>query len=298
MKKTCIRQLYRPTPAPMANLPFGARSVGHHFVTADHRETPAIKHFVEVFWGIAGAGIVIINGAERKLRPQQIAIYFPGMRHELYALDPTWEYCWWTMDGPLAASITASFGFAAGVYPAGAAPLALFRQLENTIRNQSKAAELKASALAYRLLTIAASGPQNEQNNSSINDAIKIIHSDWNSPQFCIKGLADRLHLNRSTFSRRFENAVGIPPVVYLTRLRVQNALSLLRQREKTISEVSVSCGFNDPNYFSRLIRRSTGVSPRSFRGETWEASKNTPPKLRLIEAKANKNFQKIIYES
>jgi len=253
--------------------------VGHYLVGPGFRDRVLVKPFVEVFWGIAGTGALVINGAERKLRPRQIAIYFPGMRHEVYALDKEWEYCWWTMDGPLAAGITTSFGLVAEVYNAGPAPLPLFRKMENTIRNQSKAAERRASAIAYQLLTVAVSGRRTGNEDQRVSEAVRIIHREWNQPQLCVKQLADRLHLHRSSLSRRFEKAVGIPPVAYLTRLRVQNALSMLKQTEKPVAEVAALCGYNDPNYFARLMQRCTGRSPRRFRRET------TPERTRTITA-------------
>lgn len=275
MKKPFFRSLYRPTPAPSANLPLGARSVGHHLVRPDFRDGILVKPFVQIFWSIAGTGALVINGVERKLRPRQIAVYFPGMRHEVYALNQAWEYCWWTMDGPLATSITTSFGLVADVYNAGPAPLPLFRRLERTIRNQSQAAERQASAIAYQLLALAVSGRRTRNDDHLANEAVRIIHRDWNQPQLCVKQLADRLHLHRSSLSRRFEKSIGIPPVTYLTRLRVQNALSMLKQTEKPVAEVAELCGYNDPNYFARLMHRSTGLSPRHFRSE------NTPGQAR-----------------
>lgn len=91
MKKPFFRSLYRPTSAPTANLPFGTRSVGHYVVLPGYRDGVAIKYFLQVFWGIAGTGALIINGVEHRLRPRQIALYFPGMRHEVYALNTEWE---------------------------------------------------------------------------------------------------------------------------------------------------------------------------------------------------------------
>lgn len=259
----------------MANLPFGARSVGHYLVPSNYRENAVVKHFVQVFWGITGTGALVINGAERRLQPRQIAVYFPGMRHEVSALNEEWEYCWWTMDGPLATSVTTSFGLTAGVYNAGTAPLPLLRRMESTIRSQSLAAERQASAIAYQLLTMAVSGRRTRNEDHWANEAVRIIHREWNQPQLCVKQLADRLHLHRSSLSRRFEKAVGIPPVAYLVRLRVQNALSMLKHTEKPIAEVAGLCGYNDPNYFARLLHSYTGLSPRRFRIE------NTPQQKR-----------------
>lgn len=279
MKKPVLHGIYRPTPGPMANLPFGARSVGHPRVPPGWRDGVAVKHFVQVFWGIAGAGALIINGVERKLHPRQIALYFPNMRHEVYALDTEWEYCWWTMDGPLATSVTSALGLAADVYDAGPAPLSLLRRLERMIKNQSSAAERQASALAYQLLTIAASGRQTEKADHVVSEAVRIIHKEWSDPQLCVKQLAGRLRLHRSCLSRRFEAALGIPPMTYLIRLRVQNALSMLKQTEKNISEISALCGYNDPDYCARLIRRYTGLCPRDFRNDSLpKSNKATRP--------------------
>jgi AraC-like DNA-binding protein len=269
MKKKPLRYfILRPTPMPSTDLPFGARSVGYYHALPGFRDKVKVKHFVQVFWGIRGTGALVINGAERKLKPRQIAVYFPGMRHEVYALNDEWEYCFWTMDGPMAAGITAAFGLSADIFDAGEAPLPLFRKLEKMIRGQSPAAEREASALAYRLLTLAASGRRQKADDQLSNKAVKIIHDEWNRPQLSVKELAERLHLHRSSFSRRFEAALGIAPITYLTRLRVQNALSLLGQTEKPVAEIARLCGYNDPNYFSRLIHHYTGLSPHGFRGE------------------------------
>jgi len=91
MKKPFFHILFRSTPTPSANLPFGARSMGHYLVRPGFRDRVLVKQFVQVFWGITGTGALVINGVERKLKPRQIAVYFPGMRHEVYALNTEWE---------------------------------------------------------------------------------------------------------------------------------------------------------------------------------------------------------------
>lgn len=272
MMKYGRRCLFRVTQTPSVALPMGARSVGHYRVRAGYRDKVAVKDFVQVFWGVANTGALVIHNTEHRLGPQQIAVYFPGMRHEVYALATDWEYCWWTLDGPLAASVTTALGLTAAVYDAGPAPLALFRQLERKIRDPSPAAERQASAMAYRLLTLAASGRRSEPTDPLVREAIRIIHDEWNQPLLCVKQLGDRLRLHRSSLTRRFEKAIGIPPVTYLLRIRIQNALSMLQQTDKPIAEVSRLCGYPDPGYFARLVHLHTGFTPSHFR------SRGIPP--------------------
>jgi len=259
----------------MPDLPFGASGVGHYVALPGFRDPVAVKDFVEVFWGVSGTGALVIDGMERRLKPNQVALYFPGMRHQVYALDEAWEYVWWCMDGPLAASLTTAFGLTASVYDAGPTPLALLHRLMRTIQDPSPEAERQASVLAFQLLTLAAAGPKPRE-TPPVDAAIRIIHHEWHQPDLCIKEIANRLGIHRTRLTRRFEATVGIPPLGYLTRIRIQNALSLLRQTDKTIAEVALLCGYGDPNYLSRLIRRFTGLSPRGFRRDN--APRSAPP--------------------
>ncbi|HRU05530.1 MAG TPA: AraC family transcriptional regulator [Candidatus Brocadiia bacterium] len=264
-----LRQmLFRPTQAPGAALPLGARSVGHYRVPPGWRDTPRVKHFVQVFWGVAGAGALVIEGIERRLEPRHVAIYLPGMEHHVYALAEPWEVRWFTMDGPLAAPVVTSFGLTAGVFSAGPAPHDLFDELTAAIRDITRDGELRASALAYKLLTRAAGGSRPTGADPRIQCALDRIHRLWPDPQLSVEKLARHVGLHRSAFARKFLDAVGIPPIVYITQLRIQNALSLLRQTDKPIAQISRECGYRDPNYFSRLMRSKFGLSAREVRAE------------------------------
>ena len=96
--------------------------------------------------------------------------------------------------------------------------------------------------------------------------AVDTIHNEWNNPQMGVDLIADRLRIHRSSLSRRFHAALGVSPVKYLTNLRVQNALSRLKAGRQPIGDIAFDCGWTDPNYFSRCIRRATGLSPKDFR--------------------------------
>lgn len=264
------RGIYRASLlAPSEKIPFGARSVGHYIVLPGYAEKPLVKNFVQVFWGIRGSGTIVIDGLERRLEPGKIALYFPGMTHDIHALDTEWEYRWWTMDGPLAVSITTGFGLVrSDIYEAGSAPVEIFEELEESISGASSpAGERYASAVAFKLLAHAAGSrrtgnPQDVQ----IMEAINIIHKDWNNPMLGVEHLAGRVNMDRSVFSRRFHKAMAVAPVNYIINLRIQNALSQLKHGNEHVSKIARRCGWRDPNYFSRCIRKATGQSPEDFR--------------------------------
>ena len=269
MQKTFRKLVFRPHGSPSPRIPLGARSAGHYRIGPADTEEPTIKHFTQIFWGIEGCGEFVLHHETRTLHPGEIALYLPGMQHNLRAKDKTWEYRWWTLDGPLAVNIVNGFGLAADIYPAGPAPVELCDQLTRALLDLSPDGERRASAAAYRLLTCVSNGGQSGVDHPVIAQALRTIHRRAPDPLFGIEALAGTLQIHRSTLSRQFAKAIGLSPVEYLTKVRVQNALTLLKQSTLRMTEVARQCGYNDPNYFSRLIRRHTGQSPLRFR-QRW----------------------------
>ena len=59
---------------------------------------------------------------------------------------------------------------------------------------------------------------------------------------------------------------IGMTPITYLNRYRVNQAKVLLAKSNKTMMEIARAVGFSDSGYFSRVFRRQVGVSPDAYR--------------------------------
>jgi transcriptional regulator GlxA family with amidase domain len=73
-------------------------------------------------------------------------------------------------------------------------------------------------------------------------------------------GMAER------TFKRRFTAATGLSPLDYAQRLRVEDAKRRLERTEAPVDEISWKVGYEDPAFFRRLFKRTTGLAPGAYR--------------------------------
>jgi len=73
-------------------------------------------------------------------------------------------------------------------------------------------------------------------------------------------GLAER------TFKRRFTNSTGLAPMAYVQQVRIEEAKRRLETTRDAIDEIGWQVGYEDPAFFRRLFKRTTGISPGSYR--------------------------------
>lgn len=98
-----------------------------------------------------------------------------------------------------------------------------------------------------------------------IGRALMLIHGqpavDWS-----LVGLARGVGMSRSVFAERFTHYVGISPMQYLTRWRMQLAARRLEQPGISIAQVSAEVGYESEAAFSRAFKKVTGVPPGRWR--------------------------------
>jgi AraC-like DNA-binding protein len=78
--------------------------------------------------------------------------------------------------------------------------------------------------------------------------------------------LANDCGLSASHFSRAFRQSTGQSPHQWLQQRRIELAKSLLHDRNLSLSEIGLSCGFADQSHFTRVFAALVGVSPGAWR--------------------------------
>lgn len=81
-----------------------------------------------------------------------------------------------------------------------------------------------------------------------------------------VEEMIRRSRLAERTFKRRFTQATGLTPLVYVQRLRIEDAKRRLERTEASIDEISWRVGYEDPAFFRRLFKRTTRLAPGDYR--------------------------------
>lgn len=81
-----------------------------------------------------------------------------------------------------------------------------------------------------------------------------------------VQEMIKRSQLAERTFKRRFTSATGFTPLDYVQRLRVEDAKRRLERTDASVDEISWQVGYEDPAFFRRLFKRTTGLAPGAYR--------------------------------
>ncbi|MEK5466310.1 response regulator [Paenibacillus sp. FSL R7-0210] len=107
---------------------------------------------------------------------------------------------------------------------------------------------------------------EGESSRSYAEQASELIMQLY-AEDISLQSVADRINVNASYLSRVFKQETGENFVSFLTRLRMEKAKSLLRDRNIKVYEVAERVGYPNTAYFSKLFKKLSGMSPEEYRG-------------------------------
>lgn len=181
----------------------------------------------------------------------------PGY-HALFTLEPAWRK-------------RHSFNSRLRLSPAELAEaMHLVDQLERELADRRPGFGVMATTALLQLATFLSrcySRSRNPDSKSLLRVASAISHIErYYADPITLDELIDISGMSRRNFLRVFEATMGHPPITYLIRLRVQHACRMLRQTDRSITQIAMAVGFSDSNYFSRKFKEIRGLSPRAYR--------------------------------
>ena len=83
--------------------------------------------------------------------------------------------------------------------------------------------------------------------------------------------LAEQFHLNPQYISQLFKSEIGVNFLVYLTNIRMEKAKKLLLSTALSIAEVAEQSGYGDYRVFTKVFKKSEGITPSQYRRDFLE---------------------------
>jgi AraC-like DNA-binding protein len=83
-----------------------------------------------------------------------------------------------------------------------------------------------------------------------------------------IEEIAKLCQMSLSTFKREFQKEFETTPLKYITAQKLKKAEKLLRIADMTISEIAYETGYSDPQYFTRIFKKNSGITPSEYRAQ------------------------------
>ncbi|MFF8987748.1 GlxA family transcriptional regulator [Streptomyces globisporus] len=84
--------------------------------------------------------------------------------------------------------------------------------------------------------------------------------------ELTLSDIASRAGMSTRTLMRRFREQTGTTPLQWLHRARIRQAQHLLETTDHSVERIGSQVGFGSPTAFRDRFRRTTGVSPRTYR--------------------------------
>ena len=89
--------------------------------------------------------------------------------------------------------------------------------------------------------------------------------------KIAVKDMAKLANMSESNYIRLFKKEAGMAPMEYLIKLRLDKAKKLLRTGSKTITEISLQCGFSSTSHFSSSFSKHLGITPSEYQNSYLE---------------------------
>lgn len=148
--------------------------------------------------------------------------------------------------------------------------ISLFKEAIQVAKKQEKHFQQLLAGIVNYMLGLAFSIDSNKKLKNSMN--LELVNRARTFMQENIETniempeIADHLIISYSSFRHIFKQYTGIAPSQYYLNLKIQRAKDMLKSSTASIKEISYILHFDTPEYFTKLFKKKTGLTPSQFR--------------------------------
>lgn len=251
---------------------------GHSQCFSDFSEGPKVVDSYIMLFVLNGKGYAeFADGKSRKLAKGDFLFYYPKQRHYYYAdPDDPMEIMWLYFHGTHSRQMMDSIGLTPET------PLyhhfvtqSIQRTMQTIIHALGFSDDENRLAATGEAMVLFSYIAQSLRQRHHLKDSYKQESAISRVTAFIeenyylyigIETLCKYVNYSRSYLSRLFKKEVKMTIPEYINSIRIQHARMLISDSQMSLREISLSVGFNDPYYFSKVFKKYTGLSPSDYR--------------------------------
>lgn len=255
---------YHHTPSPDERSLGIWVTIAGHYISRTHAVVSRTMDEYQLLYCVRGSGTVHIGDVSAAVHAGDVFFVFPNIPHTYRAGKEGWDVWWVHFSGPYAKTLLsfARISIARPVLSIGEnkAVLTDLSRIMTLIKKKGFDNALTAAVRLIDLLVKLKQAPFTRD----IPDAAILGAVDYRAAS--VGEIAKRFGYSKYHFIRKFKQLTGISPWNYILLSRVSRAKELLTDNTLSVRDIAFTLNFRDPNYFSRIFRRRTGLSPLAFR--------------------------------
>lgn len=275
--KSTLQQYFFTPDEPFSEASVYVFWAGQRTCEPSHHVGPRVLEGYKMVFVTKGRGSLTIDGTSHSLEAGDMFALFPKERHE-YRSDPDdpWEIMWVAISGRISPDLMGELGLTGTDFirknilnPSIKKTLTT---LIHALGDREDTSRLAATGQLYVLLAylkqaagLIENTPETASSISCVEQAARFIEQNYYI-DLDVQTLCDYVSYSRSYLSRVFHQETGYTIPEYINKIRMENAMELLRETTLPLREIAASVGIHDSFYFSKLFKKYTGRTPREFR--------------------------------
>lgn len=239
---------------------------------------PAVSGAFCLICAAEGRGELRVSGESRRLEANSGIQIAPDHEFSLQAdeFDP-FTCVWIAFEGRSAAACLCALSIAEGTFPCDGAMLYQIAEEAQRLREPGLENEFLLQALLYRFFACLARGVPEQPEQAVVNRERQYVRraAEFIRTHYCdgisVSDVAQYISLNRSYMTTLFQRVLEMSPQEYLSRYRLSRAEERLMNSDATVTAIAYSCGYQDPQVFSKAFRQRYGLTPVKYRAASKE---------------------------
>ncbi|WDC84358.1 AraC family transcriptional regulator [Caloramator sp. mosi_1] len=135
-----------------------------------------------------------------------------------------------------------------------------------TVLKDEELNEIRRSFLQYLSeISFEIQNRRQQQVDDIISKVLEFINKNYKE-DISLQDAAQYVNISYHYLSKIFKNEIGKGFTDYLTEFRIEKSMQLLSNKSLSIKEICQEIGYNDPNYYCKIFKKITGMTPTEYR--------------------------------